>query len=107
MKLHPIRGGDEEEEEESYRDDANDKDEEEDDDKEEEEHLDLADSSTVPIDDPILLVKDMKAFETDESAPTPPPPRLRRARISIRPQTPMTASIEALIIAVAAALPSS
>ncbi|GJX94263.1 hypothetical protein Tco_0348849 [Tanacetum coccineum] len=31
-------------------------------------------------------------FEEDETAVTPPPPRHRRARISVRPQTPMAAS---------------
>ncbi|GJW45770.1 hypothetical protein Tco_0077416 [Tanacetum coccineum] len=42
-----------------------------------------------------------------ESAPTPPLPRPRRARISVRPQTPMSAAAEALITAVAIVLPSS
>ncbi|GKF17848.1 hypothetical protein Tco_0062766, partial [Tanacetum coccineum] len=50
---------------------------------------------------------DTYAFETDESAPTPPSPRLRKARISVRPQTSMPAATEALIAAVAAALASS
>nr|GEY02325.1 putative reverse transcriptase domain-containing protein [Tanacetum cinerariifolium] len=36
-------------------------------------------------------------FEEDETVVTPPPPRHRRARISVRPQTPMTASTQALI----------
>ncbi|GKA70417.1 hypothetical protein Tco_0776556 [Tanacetum coccineum] len=36
-----------------------------------------------------------------------PSPRLRRARISVRPQTPMSAATEALIAVVAIALPSS
>ncbi|GKC83383.1 hypothetical protein Tco_1139100, partial [Tanacetum coccineum] len=57
---------------------------EEDDDDDEEEHLALADSSVVPIDDLVPSTEDTEAFETDESAPTPPPPRLRRARISKR-----------------------
>nr|GEU46383.1 reverse transcriptase domain-containing protein [Tanacetum cinerariifolium] len=34
---------------------------------------------------------------TDETAVTPPPPRHRRARISVRPPTPMAASTQALI----------
>ncbi|GKD93935.1 hypothetical protein Tco_1373772 [Tanacetum coccineum] len=107
---YPADRGDEEEEE-SFGDDADDEDEEEafeeEDDDEDEEHLALADSSTVPIDDLVPAAKDTKAFETDESAPIPPPPRLRRARISVRPQTPMAAATKALIVAVAAALPSS
>ncbi|GJX93619.1 hypothetical protein Tco_0348205 [Tanacetum coccineum] len=45
--------------------------------------------------------KDTEAFETDESAHTPvPSPRCRRARISVRPQTPMLAATEALIAAI-------
>nr|GEV33844.1 putative reverse transcriptase domain-containing protein [Tanacetum cinerariifolium] len=41
-------------------------------------------------------------FEEDEIAVTPPPPRHRGARISVRPQTPMAASTQALIDAFAA-----
>ncbi|GJX94050.1 hypothetical protein Tco_0348636 [Tanacetum coccineum] len=49
---------------------------------------------------------DEEAFETDESAPTPRPPqiripfaqtRLRKARKSVRPESPMSASMEARI----------
>nr|GEW48444.1 putative reverse transcriptase domain-containing protein [Tanacetum cinerariifolium] len=36
-------------------------------------------------------------FEEDETAVTPPPPRHRGTRISVRPQTPMVASTQALI----------
>ncbi|GKF15110.1 hypothetical protein Tco_0056572, partial [Tanacetum coccineum] len=46
-----------------------------------------------------------KPFEEDETAVTPPPPRHRRARISVRPQTPMAASTQALIVAFAAGSP--
>nr|GFA25309.1 hypothetical protein [Tanacetum cinerariifolium] len=38
-----------------------------------------------------------KPFEEDEIAVTPPPPRHHGARISVRPQTPMAASTQALI----------
>nr|GEW55745.1 hypothetical protein [Tanacetum cinerariifolium] len=41
-------------------------------------------------------------FEEDETIVTPPPPRHRRARIYVRPQTPMAASTQALIDAFAA-----
>nr|GFD30352.1 hypothetical protein [Tanacetum cinerariifolium] len=41
----------------------------------------------------------------DETAVTPPPPRHRGARISVRPQTPMAASTQALIDAFAAGSP--
>ncbi|GKC96569.1 hypothetical protein Tco_1162011, partial [Tanacetum coccineum] len=44
-------------------------------------------------------------FEEDKTAVTPPQPRQRRARISIRPQTPMAASTEAFINAFAAGSP--
>nr|GEZ66659.1 putative reverse transcriptase domain-containing protein [Tanacetum cinerariifolium] len=40
-------------------------------------------------------------FKEDETAVTPPPPRHRGARISVRPQTPMAASTQALINAFA------
>nr|GFD03220.1 hypothetical protein [Tanacetum cinerariifolium] len=33
-----------------------------------------------------------ESFEDDETAVTPPPPKHRRARISVRPQTPMATS---------------
>nr|GEW80010.1 hypothetical protein [Tanacetum cinerariifolium] len=44
-------------------------------------------------------------FEEDETAVTPPPPRHRGVRISVRPQTPMAASTKKLIDAFAAGLP--
>ncbi|GJR52391.1 hypothetical protein Tco_1402912 [Tanacetum coccineum] len=44
-------------------------------------------------------------FKEDETAVTPPPPRHRGARISVRPQTPMTASTQALTNAFAAGSP--
>ncbi|GKA17322.1 hypothetical protein Tco_0697159 [Tanacetum coccineum] len=90
---YPIDGG--------YNDDEDeddDDDEVEEEDKEEEEHLALANSTALHIINPVSSAKDTKAFETDESAPTPPrSPRLCRARISVRPQTPMEAFVEALI----------
>ncbi|GKE87328.1 hypothetical protein Tco_1564803, partial [Tanacetum coccineum] len=95
---------------------TNDEDEEpfedEDDKEEEEEHLAPADSSTIPVVDPVPSAGDTKAFETDESARTPRSPqirvlfaqtRLRRARKTIRLKSPMSASIEARIAEHAAA----
>ncbi|GKC98488.1 hypothetical protein Tco_1168763, partial [Tanacetum coccineum] len=73
---YPTDGGDEEEEEFS-RDDVDDEDEVE-------EHLGPTDSSTIPIDDPVLSAEETEPFKTDESAPIPPSPRLRRAGISVR-----------------------
>ncbi|GKF08681.1 hypothetical protein Tco_0042905, partial [Tanacetum coccineum] len=46
-----------------------------------------------------------KLFKEDETAVTPPPPRHHGARISVRPQTPMAASTQALIDAFAAGSP--
>ncbi|GJW27984.1 reverse transcriptase domain-containing protein [Tanacetum coccineum] len=46
-----------------------------------------------------------KPFEEDETAVTPPPPRHRGARISVRPQIPMAASTQALIDTFAARSP--
>nr|GEY02517.1 putative reverse transcriptase domain-containing protein [Tanacetum cinerariifolium] len=98
---YPVVGGDDDDDE-SFGDDADDKDEEEaseeeDDDEEDEEHLAPTDSSVVPIDDPFPSAEDTEAFEADESAPTPPSPKLRRARISVRLPPPMVASMEARI----------
>nr|GEU87332.1 hypothetical protein [Tanacetum cinerariifolium] len=50
-------------------------DEEEDDEEEEEENLALADSSVIPIVDPVPSAGDTEAIETDESAPTPRSPQ--------------------------------
>ncbi|GKC15706.1 hypothetical protein Tco_1012488 [Tanacetum coccineum] len=78
---YPADGGDGDDEssDNDDDDDADDKDEEasedEDDDKEEEEHLAPADSSVVPVVDPVPSAGDTEAFETDESAPTPPSPK--------------------------------
>ncbi|GKA68903.1 hypothetical protein Tco_0768820 [Tanacetum coccineum] len=98
---YPADGGD--------GDDTNDEElfEDEDDDEEEEEHLAPADSSAIPIVDPVPSARDTKAFETDESVPTPRSPQtkvpfgqtpLRRARKTVRLELPMSASMEAHIV---------
>nr|GEX53847.1 hypothetical protein [Tanacetum cinerariifolium] len=74
---------------------------------EEEEHLALSNSSTAPIHDHVPSAEETKPFETVKSGPTPPSPRLRKAMISIRPQTPMAVATKVLVAAVAIALPSS
>ncbi|GKD16888.1 hypothetical protein Tco_1206046, partial [Tanacetum coccineum] len=100
---YPADGGDSDDEpfDDDDDDDTNDKDEEpfeDEDDDEEEEHLALADSSAIPVVDPVPSAGDTKAFETDESAPTPRSPqtkvlfaqtRLRRARKTVRLKPPM------------------
>ncbi|GJV04046.1 hypothetical protein Tco_1337615 [Tanacetum coccineum] len=115
---YPADGGDGDDEpsdDDTDDDDADDDDEEPfEDDEEEEEHLAPADSPVIPIVDPVPSASGLQeAFETDESAPTPRPPqiripfaqtRLRRARKSVRPEPPMSASMEARIAEHAAAL---
>ncbi|GKC61739.1 hypothetical protein Tco_1089337 [Tanacetum coccineum] len=69
-------------------------------------HLAPADSSAVPVVDPVPSAGDTEAFETDEFAPTPRSPqtrvpfsqtRLCRARKTVRLEPPMSASVEARI----------
>ncbi|GJZ81060.1 hypothetical protein Tco_0646054 [Tanacetum coccineum] len=80
-------------------DDTDDEDEEpfeDEDDDEEEEHLAPADSSAIPVVDPVPSAEDTEAFETNEAAPTPvPSPRRHMARMSVRPQTPILLPSEA------------
>ncbi|GJS79049.1 putative reverse transcriptase domain-containing protein [Tanacetum coccineum] len=114
----PADGGDGNDEpfDDDDDDDTDDEDEEpfedEDDDEEEEEHLAPADSSAIPIIDPVPSAGDTEAFETDESAPTPRLPqtkvpfaqtRLYRARKTVRLEPPMSASMKAHIVEHAAA----
>ncbi|GJR05054.1 hypothetical protein Tco_0528038 [Tanacetum coccineum] len=76
------------------------------DDDEEEEHLARADSSAVPVVDPVPSAGDTEAFETDESAPTPRSAQIKvpfaqthlcRGRKTVRLEPPMSPSIEARI----------
>ncbi|GKA25848.1 hypothetical protein Tco_0711957 [Tanacetum coccineum] len=53
-------------------------------------------------DEPSKDSDETELFEENETAATPPPPKHRGARISVRPQTPMTLSTQALIDASAA-----
>ncbi|GJW05425.1 hypothetical protein Tco_1564281 [Tanacetum coccineum] len=82
------------------------------DDEEEEEHLAPADSSDIPVVDTVPSAEDTEAFETDESAPTPRAPQIRipfaqthlhKARKTVRPEPPMSSSMEARIAEYAAA----
>ncbi|GJY59978.1 hypothetical protein Tco_0459870 [Tanacetum coccineum] len=113
---YPVGRGDDDDDESSDDDDDDDEEEEEeeeqeaseDDDDEEEGHPALADSFVVPVDDLVPSAGDIEEFEIDESVPTHvPSPRRRMVRVFVRPQTPMSAAIEALIAVVAVALPSS
>nr|GEU69901.1 putative reverse transcriptase domain-containing protein [Tanacetum cinerariifolium] len=77
----------------------------EEDDEEEEEHPAPADSPAVPIVDLVLSAKETKALEDDETTHAPGSPisitfsqtRLRRAQKTVRPEPPMSASMEACI----------
>ncbi|GJZ85388.1 hypothetical protein Tco_0650727 [Tanacetum coccineum] len=79
---YPADGGDGDDEP-SDDDDDDDTDEEDEepfedeDDDEEEEHLAPADSSVIPVVDPVPSARYTKAFETDEYAPTPRSPQIR------------------------------
>ncbi|GKB42309.1 hypothetical protein Tco_0887251 [Tanacetum coccineum] len=98
-KEDPSDGGDDDDDDnESSGDDVND-----DDEKEEEEHLASTDSSVVPTVNLVPSSEDTGAFETDESALTPPSPRPRWAWISVRLPPPTAASMEARITKYAAA----
>ncbi|GKF02749.1 hypothetical protein Tco_0029672, partial [Tanacetum coccineum] len=68
-------GDDEPSDDDDDDDDTDDENEEPTKDEEEEEHLAPADSSAVPVVDPVPLAGDTKAFKTDESAPTPRSPQ--------------------------------
>ncbi|GJV06068.1 hypothetical protein Tco_1343724 [Tanacetum coccineum] len=63
----------------------------EDDDEEEEEHLAPADSSAAPVADLVPSAGDTKAFETDESTPTPRLPSMeaRIAEYAAAPTPPL------------------
>ncbi|GKB52372.1 reverse transcriptase domain-containing protein [Tanacetum coccineum] len=112
---YSTNGEDDDDDDDYKADDDDDEAFEEEDEEEEEEHLALAESTTLHAIDPIPSVEDTEAFETDEFAPTPPPPRsprtkvpfsqtrLRRSRKTVIPQAPMTAYIEALIAEYASA----
>ncbi|GJY46159.1 reverse transcriptase domain-containing protein [Tanacetum coccineum] len=75
---------------------------------EEEEELPAPATSILAIEDPDSPSEKTEPFEEDEVAPTPPSPispliislpktRLRRARNSVRPQTPLPPSIDARV----------
>nr|GEW34623.1 putative reverse transcriptase domain-containing protein [Tanacetum cinerariifolium] len=115
---YPADGGDGDDEP-SDEDDDNDTDDEDpeeepfEEDDEEEEHPAPTDSFDVPIVDLVLSAGETEALEADDPTHAPGSPisiplshtRLRRARKTVRPEPPMSTSIEACI-AIHAALPS-
>nr|GEW53186.1 reverse transcriptase domain-containing protein [Tanacetum cinerariifolium] len=102
---YPADGGDGDDE----HSDADDEDPEEEpfkeDDEEEEEHPTLADSSAIPIVDLVLPAGDTKALKADEPTHAPGSPiiipfsqtHLHRARKTVKPEPPMSASMKACI----------
>ncbi|GJR08845.1 hypothetical protein Tco_0791497 [Tanacetum coccineum] len=109
---YPADGGDGDDEpfDDDSDDDTNDDTDDDDvdpfEDEEEEEHLAPADSSAIPVVDPVPSARDTKAFETDESAPTPRSSQIRvpfaqirlsRARKTVKLEPPMSAFMEARI----------
>nr|GEY58747.1 hypothetical protein [Tanacetum cinerariifolium] len=87
-------GDDDDDDDESSDDDKEDDDDVKEDEDEEEEHLTPTDSTavTLPAVDHAPSAKETDPFETDESTTTPPPHHAYRvtARMSIRPQTPIS-----------------
>nr|GEW40354.1 hypothetical protein [Tanacetum cinerariifolium] len=83
-------------------DDIQVKDDEEDPEEDPNEGHEPEDDDDDPNEEPSEDSDETEPFEEDETAVTPPPPRHRGARISVRPQTPMAASAQALIDAFAA-----
>nr|GEU86552.1 reverse transcriptase domain-containing protein [Tanacetum cinerariifolium] len=109
---YPADGGDGDDEPfDDDDDDTNDEDlneepfQDEEDEEEEEGHPAPVDSFAVPIIDPILPAADTEALKADEPTHAPGSPiiipfsqtRLRRARKTVRPEPPMSASMEACI----------
>ncbi|GJU29362.1 hypothetical protein Tco_1172951 [Tanacetum coccineum] len=99
-------GDDEPSDDDDDDDDTDDEDEEPTEDEEEEEHLAPVDHFTVPNVNPVPSAGDTKEFEADKSAPTPRSPQtrvpfsqthLRKARMTVRLEPPMSASMEARI----------
>nr|GEV30847.1 hypothetical protein [Tanacetum cinerariifolium] len=115
---YPADGGDGDDEpyDDEDDDDTDDEDPEEEpfeeDDEEEEEHPALIDSLAILILDLVLSVGETEALEDDEPTHAPGSPisiplsqtRLRRAQKTVRPELPMSASIEACIARQAALL---
>nr|GFD13701.1 hypothetical protein [Tanacetum cinerariifolium] len=107
---YPTDGGDgDDEPSDGDEDNIDDEDPEEepfeDNDEEEEEHPALAESPVVPTVDLVLSARETEALEADEPTHAPGSPisiplsqiRLRRARKTVRPEPPMSASMETSI----------
>nr|GEU51776.1 hypothetical protein [Tanacetum cinerariifolium] len=101
---YPVDGGDNANDESSDDDDDDAQEAFEDDDEEDKDHQALSDPSAIHVDDLIPSAEDTKAFESDDSTPTPiPSPRRHTARMSVRRQILMSDTAEALITEYASA----
>nr|GEV21201.1 hypothetical protein [Tanacetum cinerariifolium] len=91
---YPVNGGDEGDDEDESSDDDEDDDIDIEGDKEEDEYLAPTDSTAValPAIDHASSAEETESFKTDESTATPPPHPAYRitARMSTRPQTPIS-----------------
>nr|GEU36453.1 putative reverse transcriptase domain-containing protein [Tanacetum cinerariifolium] len=102
-QIHPLSPAYVEDDDEAPEEDRNEEHEPKDDDEDpkedpNEEHEPKDENSREPSKD----YDKTEPFEEDKTAVKPPPPRHRGARISVKPQTPMAASTQALIDAFAA-----
>ncbi|GKF69379.1 hypothetical protein Tco_0202436, partial [Tanacetum coccineum] len=110
---YPANGGDgddkpfdETDTDDDDEDPFEDEEDDEEDDEDEEEHPTPADPSAILVVDHVPSAGDTEPFETDESAHTPRPPQIRilfaqtrlcKARKTVRPEPPMSTSMEARI----------
>nr|GFC24610.1 hypothetical protein [Tanacetum cinerariifolium] len=102
MRIHTLEARGRTDTVEDARSSYDDEDYEEDPSKEHELEDDDEDPEEDPNEEHELEDSDeSEPFEEDETAVTPPPPRHRGARKSVKPQTPMAASTQALIDAFA------
>nr|GFB63212.1 hypothetical protein [Tanacetum cinerariifolium] len=102
----PSKGSDETEpfEEDKIADPSKEHEPEDDDEDPNEEHA--SEDEDTKEEEPFEGSDETELFKENETTVTPPPPRHRRARISVRPQTPMAVATQALIDAFVVGSPS-
>nr|GEU81192.1 hypothetical protein [Tanacetum cinerariifolium] len=107
-EYHAPSNDDIQDDDEDLEEDLSEKHEPEDDDEDPEEDPNKEpepEDEDTKEEEPFEGSDETEPFEEDETAITPPLPRHHRARIFVRPQTPMAASTQALIYAFAAGSP--
>nr|GEV63149.1 hypothetical protein [Tanacetum cinerariifolium] len=92
-----LKEGPEEEEHDDYANELEEEDQEEEDPEEEDPKKEESDDNVASEEEPSEGSDDTEPSKEDETAVTPPPSRLRGARISVHPQTPMLPLFEARI----------